>query len=115
MLQPDASVDAIVAFYCFIYGSDDDIVRGLTEARRVLRSDGRLLAAVHGAVDDVPATARFTDFEGTPVDITVRYTTPATFATMAERAGLRVDELRVRAPYDFEHESRRVYLLARAP
>jgi ubiquinone/menaquinone biosynthesis C-methylase UbiE len=111
----DASVDAVVGFYCFIYGTEDDIVAGLAEAARVLRSGGRLLASVHGALDDRPRDETFTDFQGTPVDITMRYTTPAALATLAERAGLRIDELRVREPYESEHKSRRIYLLASAP
>ena len=112
--QRDLSVDAVVAFYSFIYGTDDDIVTGLSEVRRVLCSGGRLLAAVHGALDDRPDVSTFTEFEGSPVDITMRHTTPATFATIAERAGLGIDELRVREPYEFEHKSRRIYLSARA-
>jgi hypothetical protein len=44
----------------------------------------------------------------------MRYTTPATFATLAERAALRVDEVRLRDPYPFEHPTRRVYLRASA-
>jgi SAM-dependent methyltransferase len=111
----DASFDAVVGFYCFIYGTDDDVVRGLSEARRVLRLGGRLLVAVHGDLDDRPREERFTEFQGTPVDITMRYTTPANLAMLAERAGLRIGDLRAREPYEFEHPSRRIYLLARAP
>lgn len=113
--QSDVSVDAVVGFYCFIYGSDEDIIRGLSEARRVLRTGGRLLVAVHGALDDRPTQESFSEFEGTPVDIMVRYTSPATLATLSERAGLRIDELIVRDPYVDEHQSRRLYLLASRP
>jgi SAM-dependent methyltransferase len=111
----DAALDFVVGFYCYIYATDDDVVEGLSEARRVLRSGGRLLIAIHGDLDDRPREKAFTEFQGTPVDITMRYSTPATLATLAERAGLRIDELRAREPYEFEHHSRRIYLLARAP
>jgi SAM-dependent methyltransferase len=108
----DASFDAVVGFYCFIYGTDRDIVGGLSEVRRVLRPGGRLLVAVHGDLDDRPQRVAFTEFQGTPVDIKMRHTTPATLASLAERAGLRIVELRVREPYEFEHRSRRIYLVA---
>jgi SAM-dependent methyltransferase len=108
----DCSIDAVTAFYSLIYGSDEDIVAGLMEARRVLRSGGRLLAAVHGARDNAPTSEHFDEFEGQVVDITVRITTPATFARLAEQAGLSVDSLRVRDPYGSEHPTRRIYLLA---
>jgi SAM-dependent methyltransferase len=109
----DASFDAVVGFYCFIYGTDRDIVGGLSEVWRVLRPGGRLLVAIHGDLEDRPQQETFTDFQGTAVDVTMRHSTPATLATLAERADLRVDELRVREPYEFEHRSRRIYLVAR--
>jgi SAM-dependent methyltransferase len=111
----DATFDAVVAFYCFIYGTDGDIAAALEEARRVARSGGRLLVAVHGALDDRSRVETFTEMLGLPVEISVRFTTPATLATLAERAGWRIDEVRVRDPYPTEHQSRRIYLSATAP
>jgi SAM-dependent methyltransferase len=105
------SIDAAVAFYCFIYGTDDDVVDGLADVRRVLRPGGRLLAAVHGGAEDV----RMGDYHGIEIDVTVRMTTPGTIAALAERAGLRVDEIQTRDPYEFEFASRRIYITASAP
>lgn len=111
----DGTVNGIVAFYCLIYGDDEAVIGAMRECRRVLRPGGRLLAAVHGALDGTAREDRFEDFFGTPVDITMRETTPALFAGFAERAELRVDELRARDPYPEEHATRRIYLSASRP
>jgi ubiquinone/menaquinone biosynthesis C-methylase UbiE len=111
----DDTFDAVVGFYCFIYGTDVDISTALTEALRVVRSGGRLLAAVHATFDDRPREESFTEMLGLPVDISVRFTTPATFAGLVERAGWRIDTVQVRDPYESEHRSRRVYVSARKP
>jgi SAM-dependent methyltransferase len=108
----DGSVDAAVAFYCLIYGSDEDVVAALAETRRVLRRGGRLLAAVHGALDGRARDEHFETFDDVPIDVTLRLTTPAAFAALVERAGLRIDEMHAREPYDLEHPSRRIYVLA---
>lgn len=107
--------DAVVGFYCFIYGTDAEISTGLEEALRVVRSGGRLLVAVHAAFDDRPRKESFTEMLGVPVEISVRFTTPATFAGLVERAGWRLEAVHVRDPYESEHPSRRVYVAAKAP
>jgi SAM-dependent methyltransferase len=106
----DGSVAGITAFYCMIYGTGDDVLRALAECRRVLEPGGRLLAAVHGGV----GVEHTDEFEGLPVDVDVRLTSPAAFATLAEAAGLTVDRLTAREPYDFEWATRRIYLEAHA-
>jgi ubiquinone/menaquinone biosynthesis C-methylase UbiE len=111
----DDTVDAVVGFYSFIYGTDVDISTALAEALRVVRSGGCLLAAVHASFDDRPRQESYTDMLGLPVDISVRFTTPATIAGLIERAGWRIEAVHVRDPYESEHRSRRVYVSATAP
>ena len=100
----------IVAFYCLIYGDSTDTATALAELRRVLRSGGRLLVAVHGG----KGTQRFTDYKGTPIDVELHYREPETFAALVERAGFAVDQVEVRRPYPFEHPTERIYVSARA-
>lgn len=107
------SFAACVAFYSLIYGSDDDVLASLSEARRVLEPGGLFLAAVHGA--STPAEEHFADFMGTPIDITLRLTTPGTFGTFAERAGILIERLTARQPSDSELPTTRIYLEGRAP
>jgi SAM-dependent methyltransferase len=108
--MPDASIAGIVTFYCLIYGTEDDVVEALREVRRVLEPCGRLLAAVHGG----EGSKHFDDFGGIPIDVTLRHTTPDALAALAKRAGLDVDEVIARDPYQDEHPTRRIYLRATA-
>lgn len=107
---PDASAAAITAFYCLIYGTEDDVVAALSECRRVLEPGGRLLAAVHGG----QGSERWDDFRGRPIDVTVRYTSVDGIRGMAERAGLSVEDVVAREPYPTELATQRIYLRARA-
>jgi SAM-dependent methyltransferase len=106
----DGSVAAITAFYCLIYGTDDDVLAALRECRRVLGPGGRLLASVHGG----EGVEQFDDFRGVPVDISMRHTSPKAFQALAERAGLTVDDVVARQPYPDEHPTQRIYLRAHA-
>ena len=107
---PDDSIAAIAAFYCLIYGTDDDVLAALRECRRVLEPGGRLLASVHGG----EGVEHFDEFRGVPVDITMRHTSPEAFRALAERADLAVDDVVAREPYPDEHPTKRIYLRAHA-
>jgi SAM-dependent methyltransferase len=106
----DGSIAAITAFYCLIYGTDDDVLAALRECSRVLEPGGRLLASVHGG----EGVEHFDDFRGVSVDISMRHTSPRAFQALVERADLTVDDVVAREPYPDEHPTQRIYLTAHA-
>jgi ubiquinone/menaquinone biosynthesis C-methylase UbiE len=106
----DASCTGVVAFYSLIYWDDKGTASILREMRRVLRPRGLLALAVHGGA----GSERFTDFKGTPVDVTLHYHQPERLAALASGAGFAVERADARPPYPEEHPTTRVYLVARA-
>jgi len=106
----DGACAGVVAFYCLIYGGDDPTRAALVELRRVLRSGGRLLVAVHAGV----GAQRFTDYKGAPVDVEIHHRQPTAFAALMRGVGLVLDSVEVRAPYPFEHATERLYVSATA-
>jgi SAM-dependent methyltransferase len=106
----DGSLGGAVAFYSLIYGEESQLTRCLEEIRRVLRRRGALLAAVHGGV----GADHFDSYEGRPIDLTIVARDPDRLAKLASGTGFRVEGLNVREPYEFEHQTPRVYLRASA-
>jgi SAM-dependent methyltransferase len=103
-----ASCAGVVAFYSLIYEADPSAALG--ELRRVLRSGGALLVAVHAG----EGFARFSDYKGLPVDVELHRQSPVTFAARVRAAGFSVERADVRPPYPFEHATDRLYVAARA-
>jgi len=103
------SFGGVVAFYTLIFGDDAHLARCLGEILRVLRPGGRLLAAVHGE----DGSGHFDTYEGREIDFTIFGRSPDTLASATHEAGLNVLSLESRDPYDFEHQTQRIYLLAR--
>jgi len=106
----DGVCAGVLAFYSLIYGGDASTAAALGELRRVLRSRGRLLIAVHAGT----GAQHFGDYKGAPVDVDLVYREPSTFAAQIRRAGFAVETVEVRPPYAFEHATERLYVAARA-
>ena len=108
---PDRRAAGVVAFYSLIHLARPALAPAARELRRVLRPGGVLLVAVHAGVGDVHAD----EFLGEAVAVDATLFSPAELTTAIEASGCIVDEVLERAPYAFEHPTRRLYVRARAP
>jgi SAM-dependent methyltransferase len=102
---PDATLAGIVAFYSLIHLERSAAVGVLTELTRVLRPAGRLLLAFHGGEGEAHAD----DWFGQGVSIDATLYQPTEMATYMKRAGLDVEAITTRGPYEFEYQTTRVY------
>jgi SAM-dependent methyltransferase len=107
----DGSLGGALAFYSLIFGDEHHLALCVEEIRRVLRPGGAVLLAVHGG----EGSEHHDTFEGRPIDVTIVGRDPGRMAAVAGDAGLRVDDVRVREPYDFEFQTRRIFVIASAP
>jgi len=105
----DAALAGIVSFYAIIHLARAEASQALCEFHRTLQPGGYLLLSFHGGQGEIQNDNWFdqdvrvsaTLFEGDEM---------AGYARTAGFAELVVSE---RAPYEFEHQTRRVYMLAR--
>ncbi|HEX2202190.1 MAG TPA: class I SAM-dependent methyltransferase [Longimicrobium sp.] len=110
--EADGAWAAAVAFYSLIHLPRDEVGGALRELRRVLRAGGLLLVAFHVG-DEV---RHFDELWGVPVDLDFVLFTPGEMRGWLDEAGLTVEWLEERDPYPgVEAQTRRCYLLARAP
>jgi len=99
----DASLAGFVAFYSLIHFERGAAGGVLTELTRVLIPGGLLLLA--GGEGEVHADDWFG--QGVSIDATLYH--PTEMATYMKRAGLAVEAITTRAPYEFEYQTTRVY------
>jgi SAM-dependent methyltransferase len=107
----DAALAGIVCFYAIIHLTRDEAGRALREFYRALQPGGHLLLAFHGGEGEVHAENWF----GQSVSVTATLFEGEEMARYAEAAGFSIVKLLERPPYEFEHQTRRVYVLARKP
>jgi SAM-dependent methyltransferase len=107
----DQALAGIAAFYSLIHCARGDLGRALTELHRVLVPGGRLLMAVHAGAGEVTRE----DAYGKRIALVATLFSEQEVRDALASAGLRVDELTQRPPYDFEYPSTRIYALATRP
>ena len=106
---PDESFAGIVSFYAIIHLKREDVTRALKEMNRVLQPSGRLLVSFHSGEGELHRD----EWYGQAVSIDVTLMTSAEMAAYLEAAGLAVEKIIEREPYEFEYPTQRVYAFAR--
>lgn len=110
LADTDAAFAGIVAFYSLIHIPRDDMVRTLTELRRVLMPGGLLLVAFH--IGD--ETKHLDEWWGQQVCVDFHSFQSTEMSRWLAAAGFEIEEIIEREPYlEIEHQSRRGYIFAR--
>jgi ubiquinone/menaquinone biosynthesis C-methylase UbiE len=107
----DNSLAGIVLFYAIIHFRRQDIPRALTEMNRVLAPGGHLLLSFHEGEGELHRD----EWYGQAVSIDVTLLMRDEMRENLEAAGLVVDSIVARPPYDFEYATQRVYARASKP
>lgn len=107
------SVAGIVAFYAIVNLGREALPKAFTEMYRILKPGGALLVSFH--IGD--ETLRPAELWGKKISMEF-FLFPVPFVRQAlQAAGLSIEEVLEREPYDpeVEYQSRRAYILARKP
>jgi ubiquinone/menaquinone biosynthesis C-methylase UbiE len=107
----DGSLAALAAFYSLIHIPREEVPSVLDEFRRVLMPSGRLLLAVHGGTGTVTSS----EFLGERVPFAATLFDKDELVDLVTTAGFEVTNATVRQPYEFEHQTPRLYVGAARP
>src|SRR5262245_18001081 len=106
----EATWAGIVAFYSLIHISRGELVRALTELRRVLQPGGLLLLSFHIGDEAV----HLDEMWGHKLCLDFFFFQPEEMAGFLTLAGFEIEEIIERDPYpEVEHQSRRSYIFSR--
>lgn len=106
-----SSVAGILAFYCIVHLTPEQLVPAFAEMHRVLSDDGVLLLSFHVGTEVIRAE----NFLDTNAALDFTFFEPSQIEAALRTVGFDWVDIRVRAPYDTEHPSRRGYGFALNP
>jgi SAM-dependent methyltransferase len=104
----DGTTQGIVAFYSLIHIPRDEVPAVLRAFRRVLMPAGRLLLGVHGGSGTIASD----EFLGKEVHFEATLFDKEELVALVEAAGFKLTSATVRAPYEFESQTPRLYVAA---
>jgi ubiquinone/menaquinone biosynthesis C-methylase UbiE len=104
----DDALAGIVSFYAIIHLKRADMITAFREMNRALQAGGKLLVSFHAGEGELHRD----EWYGQSVSIDVTLLTGAEVSGYLEAAGLQVDRIVERPPYEFEYPTTRVYVFA---
>ncbi len=109
----DETFAGMTAFYSIIHIPRDEVIKALTELKRVLRRNGLLLLAFHTGDE----TTHVEELWGEKVAFDVAFFQADEMRNYLTAAGFEIEEIIKRPPYDaaIEYQSHRAYIFARKP
>jgi SAM-dependent methyltransferase len=105
------SIAGMLALYCIVHLTPDQLVPAFAEMFRVLQNGGVLLLAFHVGSKVVRAE----NFLDTGAALDFIFFEPEMVATALANAGFGAIDVRIRPAYETEHPSLRCYVIARKP
>lgn len=106
-----STVAGILAFYCIVHLTPEQLVPAFAEMHRVLCDGGVLLLSFHVGSEVIRAE----NFLNTNAVLDFAFFEPQQIEAALRTVGFAPIEVRVRTPYETEHPSRRSYVFAYKP
>ncbi len=105
------SIGGVLAFYCIVHLTADELVSAFAEMFRVLSGGGVLLLSFHVGSEVVRAE----NFLETGAALDFTFFEPPEVEAGLRTAGFSPIDVRIREPYDSEYPSKRCYVFAHKP
>jgi SAM-dependent methyltransferase len=106
----DHTLAGIAAFYSLIHVRRDEVATAMREFHRVLKPRGSLLVAAHGGEGELHRDS----WGDQPVNISITLFRLDELVASATGAGFTIVDAMARPPYEEEHQTERLYVLAQA-